>query len=76
MKKRVRIQRAHQRQTVTGLVVNHSVNLPRALRRRLRAMEHHHRLGKLGKREQSQLSGWRALRAMVAQQRGKAISAD
>jgi len=73
-KKRVRIQRSHQRQTVTGLVVNRSVSLPRSLRRRLRAMEHHHRLGKLVKRQQAQLQGWQALSAMIAQQRQKANS--
>jgi hypothetical protein len=43
----VRIQRPHQRQTATGLVVNQSVNLPRATRRRIRAMQHRQRLGQL-----------------------------
>jgi hypothetical protein len=39
-KKKIRIQRAHQRQTVVGLVVNKKVNLPRTLRRKIRAIEH------------------------------------
>ena len=38
--------RRHQRQGVTGLVVNAKVQLPRALRRRLRAIEHHLRMGR------------------------------
>ena len=38
--KKTRIMRAHQRQLVTGLVVNERVNLPRSKRRLLRAIEH------------------------------------
>jgi len=68
-KKKVRVQRAHQRQTVTGLVVNQQVNLPRATRRRIRAMRHRRRLGQLGAAEQRQLQGWEALQAMVEGQR-------
>jgi retron-type reverse transcriptase len=69
-KKRVRIQRTHQRQTVTGLVVNRAVNLPRSTRRKLRAMQHREQLGQLGRAEQAKLQGWRALAAMIAAQRG------
>ncbi len=66
MKKRVRIQRAHQRQTATGLVVNSHVNLPREFRRRIRAAEHRERLGKLGAEEKARLRGWQSWRMMVS----------
>ena len=68
-KKRVRIQRSHQRQTVTGLVVNRAVSLPRGIRRRVRAMEHREKLGKLDSQAHAQLRGWRALSAMITAQR-------
>lgn len=67
-KKRVRIQRAHQRQTATGLVVNQQVNLPREVRRRIRAMQHRQRLGQLTAAQQRELGGWEALAAMVRKQ--------
>jgi hypothetical protein len=70
MKKKVRVQRPHQRQTATGLVVNRTVNLPRAVRRRIRAMQHRERLGRLGRKEVAQLRGWESLAGMVARQRG------
>jgi len=38
--KKFDVRRAHQRQQVTGLVVNSQVNLPRRTRRWLRAVEH------------------------------------
>jgi retron-type reverse transcriptase len=64
--RKLRILRQHQRQTVTGLVVNDVVNLPRKTRRWLRAVEHRYRTRR---REPtltpSQLQGWRALAAMV-----------
>lgn len=68
MKKKVRVQREHQRQTVTGLVVNDDVNLPRATRRRIRAMQHHQRMGRLDASEQRRLRGWEALLQMIEQQ--------
>lgn len=66
--KKLRIARRHDRQIVTGLVVNEKVQLPRATRRWLRAVEH--RLAKSGEATLSpaQLAGWRALAAMVAKQ--------
>ncbi len=64
-KKRIRIQRRHQRQTATGLVVNERPNLPRELRRRIRAMQHHERLGKLSPRDRRRLRGYEALQKMV-----------
>src|SRR5262245_56443734 len=66
--KKLRIHRRHDRQLVTGLVVNQRVNLPRATRRRLRATEH--RLKKTGKCTLTprQLAGWNALKQMIATQ--------
>jgi hypothetical protein len=69
MKKKVRVQRAHHRQTATGLVVNRVVNLPREARRKIRAMQHRERMGQLDAREKAQLRGWEALAGMVARQR-------
>jgi hypothetical protein len=69
LKKRVRVQRAHQRQTATGLVVNRQVNLPRRTRRLIRAMQHRRRLGQLDADGQRRLRGLEALQAMVLKQR-------
>ncbi|HEV7225207.1 MAG TPA: reverse transcriptase family protein [Pirellulales bacterium] len=79
-RKKSSIRRRHQRQTVTGLVVNSRVNLPRETRRWLRAVEHRaaqppRPLGSLDRPAQppakqptlspSQLEGWRALASMI-----------
>ena len=40
LRKKLQIRRQHDRQQVTGLVVNERVNLPRSTRRWLRAVEH------------------------------------
>lgn len=69
MKKKVRVQRPHQRQTATGLIVNRQVNLPRITRRRIRAMRHRQRLGGLDETGQKQLRGWEALLGMIERQR-------
>jgi RNA-directed DNA polymerase len=69
MKKKVRVQRPHQRQTATGLVVNRAVNLPRAVRRRIRAMQHHERQGRLDEAGRRRLCGLEALLGMVQRQR-------
>ena len=69
MKKKVRVQRPHQRQTATGLVVNQAVNLPRVTRRRIRAMQHQRRLGQLDAAGQKQLCGYEALLSMVERQK-------
>ena len=71
LKKRVRVQRAHQRQTATGLVVNQQVNLPRRTRRLIRAMQHHRRLGQLDSAGQAKLRGLEAFQQMVINQRAK-----
>lgn len=75
-RKGIRIRRRGQRQTVTGLVVNDGVRLPRATRRWLRAVEHRMRLerdtgaGQGGEPRptltEAQLQGWRSLCTMVA----------
>ncbi len=64
-----RIRRRHQQQRVTGLVVNDLPNLPRAMRRRLRAIEHAQRLGRTTTLTPEQLQGWRALTRMIEMQR-------
>lgn len=69
MKKKVRVQRAHQRQTATGLVVNQAVNLPRETRRLIRTMQHHERLGKLDAAGQRRLRGLENFQKMVEEQR-------
>ena len=67
-KKKLRIMRRHDRQQVTGLVVNDRVNLPRATRRRLRAIEHQITMGRETSLTPAQLAGWRALRQMIESQ--------
>lgn len=86
-RKKLSIRRRHQRQTVTGLVVNERVNLPRSVRRWLRSVEHRaqtqrpawqssYEQGEYRPRKRptltpDQLEGWRALQSMIARQ-GKA----
>lgn len=68
-RRKLHVRRAHQQQLVTGLVVNREVNLPRATRRRLRAVAHRLRTGREADLSPSQLKGWEALRQMVVKQR-------
>lgn len=68
IKKKLQIRRRHDRQQVTGLVVNEKVNLPRAVRRRLRAVEHHHRTDRPATLTPVQLAGWKALQNMIVKQ--------
>jgi RNA-directed DNA polymerase len=83
-RKKLSIRRRHQRQSVTGLVVNEQVHLPRETRRWLRAVEHRTKSSRRGALDgyeplsgrfrheptltPSQLAGWQAFRAMVAGQ--------
>lgn len=60
-----RIMRRHDRQLVTGLVVNDGVRLPRRRRRQLRAVEHHLSTGRPATMSPQQLAGWRAFDRMV-----------
>ncbi len=66
--RKLRVRRRHQRQTVTGLVVNDKVNLPRKVRHWLRSVEHHRRTGRSPSLTASQLQGWRAFETMVNEQ--------
>jgi hypothetical protein len=81
-RKKLSVRRRHHRQVVTGLVVNERVNLPRPIRRWLRAVEHRSRTAqspslhspdplrtpKKPTLTPQQLEGWRALQAMIARQ--------
>lgn len=64
-KKRIRVQRPHQRQTVTGLVVNDALHLPRTVRRQIRAMRHCREQNRLSGTELSRLEGYEALFKML-----------
>lgn len=64
-----KILRQHQQQKVTGLVVNDRVNVPRRMRRKLRAVEHRLNTGQRATMTREQLEGWKALLAMVERQR-------
>jgi retron-type reverse transcriptase len=68
LRKKLRIRRRHDRQEVTGLVVNERVNLSRATRRWLRAIEHRVASGQPATLTPAQLAGWRALRTMIDRQ--------
>jgi len=64
-KKKLHIRRTHQRQEVTGLVVNEQVALPRTRRRWLRAVEHRLANGENASISPEQFAGWRALQNMI-----------
>jgi retron-type reverse transcriptase len=66
--KKLRIARRNHRQLVTGLVVNDGINLPRPLRRKLRAIRHHIETGRPTTLTPDQLAGWDALEEMVLRQ--------
>ena len=68
-RRKLHIRRRHQRQIVTGLVVNERVNLPRHQRRRLRAAMHRHRTGGNPTWTLQQLQGWAALLGMIDRRR-------
>jgi RNA-directed DNA polymerase len=70
--KKFDVRRPHQRQVVTGLVVNDRANLPRETRRWLRSVEHRFRLAQQGgyvgpppSLTEEQILGWRSLRKMI-----------
>ncbi|MCD4822968.1 MAG: reverse transcriptase family protein [Phycisphaerae bacterium] len=64
-KRKLRLARKHQRQCVTGLVVNEKLALPRRTRRWLRAVEHRLATGGQASLSPAQLAGWKALQAMI-----------
>jgi RNA-directed DNA polymerase len=68
-KKKLHVRRAHQRQEVTGLVVNEKLALPRQTRRWLRAVDHRLATGGNATLTSQQRAGWAALESMVAAQR-------
>lgn len=70
-KKKLQIRRRHDRQLVTGLVVNESVDLPRATRRWLRAVDHHLADGRPATLTPAQRAGWKSLASMVDRQAGR-----
>ena len=67
--RKTRILRRHQRQTICGLVVNDRLNLPRKVRRELRAALHRRRTGREATYTDEQLAGWAGVLAMVARGR-------
>lgn len=64
-KRKLSVRRRHQRQEVTGLVVNDRPRLPRETRRRLRAARHRHRIGRIATLTRQQLAGWASLERML-----------
>jgi retron-type reverse transcriptase len=64
-KKKVRVIRQHQRQTVVGLVVNQKVNWPRDLRRKIRAMEHQLKIGRIDKYQSKKVNGYASMLSMI-----------
>ncbi|HOT28457.1 MAG TPA: reverse transcriptase family protein [Candidatus Ozemobacteraceae bacterium] len=68
-KEKLRVMTYARCQTVTGLVVNQKVDLPRRTRKWLRAVEHHRATGKPATLSVEQLNGWRSLRQMIVDQR-------
>jgi hypothetical protein len=67
-RKKLRVRRRHQQQSVTGLVVNQGVRLPRKTRRWLRAVDHRLANGRPASLTPEQRAGWSALQIMVAEQ--------
>jgi RNA-directed DNA polymerase len=67
---KLQVRRRHARQQVTGLVVNQRVNLPRVVRRWLRAVEHRLRTGQGATLAATQVAGWRGLQQMIARGQG------
>ncbi len=68
-RRKLSIRRRHQRQEVTGLVVNDKVQLSRERRRWLRAVKHRARLGKPMSVSPEQLRGMLAFERMIERQR-------
>lgn len=63
--RKTRVLRRHQRQQVLGLTVNDKVQLPRQLRRRLRAIRHHAETDRTTTLTPAELQGWTAYELMV-----------
>ncbi len=67
-RRKLHVRREHDRQVVTGLVVNRKVQLPRPTRRRLRAVRHHLATDRTATLTPAQLAGWDALQSMIRTQ--------
>lgn len=63
------VARQHVRQSVTGLVVNEKVQLPRETRRWLRAIEHSFKKNGCASISKKEFQGWQALQRMIKMQR-------
>ena len=61
--------RPHHRQVVTSVVVNRKPALPRATRRRLRAIRHRLRTGREATLTPAQLEGWQTYQTMIERHR-------
>jgi RNA-directed DNA polymerase len=71
VKRKLHVARRHQRQAVTGLVVNERVRLPREIRRRLRATAHRIEKGLEPLQGIDAAQGWFAYARMVERQAGE-----
>lgn len=76
VKRKLHVARRHQRQIVTGLVVNGGVRLPREVRRRLRATAHRISKGLEPKQGLDQAAGWFAYARMVDAQAKAAAATE
>lgn len=67
-RKKLSVHRRHQRQTVTGLVVNQKPQLDRRRRRWLRAVNHRMKTQGSASLSAAELAGWEALQKMIREQ--------
>jgi retron-type reverse transcriptase len=74
-KRKLHVARRHQRQIVTGLVVNDGVRLPREIRRRLRATAHRIAKGLPPTQGEDAALGWFAYARMVETQAARKSAA-
>ena len=68
-RRKLSVRRRHQRQEVTGLVVNERPRLPREVRRRLRAVRHRVQRGDIATMSAQQIAGWESFERMVEKSR-------
>jgi RNA-directed DNA polymerase len=68
VRRKFHVARRHQRQIVTGLVVNDGVRLPREIRRRLRATRHRMSKGQPPLQGAASAQGWFAYERMIESQ--------
>lgn len=63
--KGIKILRSHQRQIVTGLIVNEEVRIPRETRKLIRAMQYRLQRGLLSEKDKKRLEGYELFSSMV-----------